>query len=144
MTNILRKMLDGSPSPGFVNLLADQGRVADGAAGGGKASLGDRPRSCCSSASSSRSDCSSRSRSALRFLICHQCISALLGRGPHHARDRFGHLFPLRFFGEELLFAFLREPVVFEFPIAIGSGLPFGYDPAALFQTVQGRIEGTV
>ena len=36
------------------------------------------------------------------------------------------------------------EPIIFEFPISIGSGLPFGCDPSSALQTVQRRIERTV
>jgi hypothetical protein len=43
------------------------------------------------------------------LLIFHQFISVLLGGGPHHTRYSFGHLFPLRFFDEELLPAFISQ-----------------------------------
>src|SRR5580658_10145589 len=50
------------------------------------------PPSRCSSSSKSRSERSSRSRSASLFLICHQLMSVLLGGRPHHARQSCGHL----------------------------------------------------
>src|SRR5579863_123592 len=112
------------------------------------------PASRCSSSSNSRSDRSSRSRSASLFLLCHQLVghklrchqftSVLLGGGPHHTRYRFGHLFPLRFFGNELLPAFIRKAVILEFPIAIRRSLPFGDDPSPLLQAMQRWIERAV
>src|SRR6185437_16386954 len=94
--------------------------------------------------SNSRSDSSSRSRSASRLLICHQCISALLSRGPHYACHRFRHLLPLRFLDRKLLPALFREPVVLELPVAARGCLPFRGDPAFSCQTVQRRIKRTV
>src|SRR6202041_2299765 len=91
-----------------------------------RASSGGTPCSRCSSSSSSRSDCSSRSTSASRFLICHHLISDLLNRGPHYARDSFRHLLPLRFFNHELFSALIRKSVILEFPVAIRSHFPFG------------------
>src|SRR5215469_16558215 len=88
------------------------------------------PRSRCSSSSSSRSDCSSRCKSASRFLICHHFISALLSCGPHHPRHGFCHLFPLRFLDDKLFSSLIRKPVVLEFPIPIRSHLPFRGDPS--------------
>src|SRR5258708_19175239 len=98
----------------------------------------------CSSSSNSRSERSSRSRSASLFLICHHFMSALLGGGPHHARHSFGHLLPLRFFDQELLPAFIRQAVVFEFSISVRRSLPFGDDPSPFLQTMQRRIERAV
>ena len=72
-----------------------------------RASSSETPPSRCSSSSNSRSERSSRSRSASLFLLCHQFMSALLGGGPHDARDSFGHLLPVRFFGQQLLPAFI-------------------------------------
>src|SRR5882724_4637592 len=102
------------------------------------------PPSICSSSSNSRSERSSRSRSASLFLLCHHRMSRLLGGWPHHARYSFGHLLPLRFFDQELLPAFIRQPVVFVFPIAVRRSLPFGSHPASLFQTMQRGIERAV
>src|ERR1700691_3461754 len=99
------------------------------------------PPSLCSSSSNSRSERSSRSRSASLFLICHHFISALLGSGPHHERHSFGHLLPLRFFDHKLFLALFREPVVFEFPVSVRSRLPFGAHPSSFFQTMQRGIE---
>src|SRR5580692_1646078 len=99
------------------------------------------PPSRCSSSSKSRSDRSSRSRSASLLLICHHRMSALLGGGPHHARHGFGHLLPLRFFDQELLPAFFSQAVVFEFPISVRRDLPLGYDPPSFFQTMKRGIE---
>src|ERR1700680_3823485 len=87
------------------------------------------PPSRCSSSSNSRSERSSRSRSASLFLLCHQFMSLLLGGGPHHARYSFGHLLPLRFLGQELLPAFTSKPVVFEFPISVPAQYPIGTRP---------------
>src|ERR1700689_1286771 len=109
-----------------------------------RASFEDSPRSRCSSSSNSRSDRSSRSRSAFFFVIRHHGISALLRGGPHHARYGFGHLLPLRFFDHELLLAFIGQAVVFKFPIAVGRSLPFGDHPSSFLQAVQGWIERTV
>src|SRR3984885_10156490 len=108
------------------------------------ASFGDMPRSHCSSSSRSRSDLSSRSRSAFRFLICHHRISTLLSRGPHHQPDSFGHLLPLGFFDHKLLLTLICQSVVLEFPISIRSRFPFSTHPSSLLQTMQRGIERTV
>src|SRR5260221_1505395 len=79
-----------------------------------------------------------------RQLICRQFMSALLDRGPQHARYSFGHLLPLRFFDHELLPAFVSQTVVFEFPISVGGRLPFGTYPSSLLQTMQRGIERAV
>src|SRR5580692_10855684 len=71
------------------------------------------PPSRCSSSSNSRSERSSRSRSASLFLICHHFMSVLLGGRPHHARQSFGHLRPLRFFDQQLLPAFSQAVLCF-------------------------------
>src|SRR6266849_2069146 len=102
------------------------------------------PPSRCSSSSNSRSERSSCSRSASLFLICHHFISALLDGGPHHARHSFGHLLPLRFFDQELFPAFISQPVVFEFPISVRRGLPFGNDPPSSLQAMQRGVERAV
>src|SRR5258708_31710291 len=102
------------------------------------------PPSRCSSSSNSRSERSSCSRSASLFLICHHFMSVLLGGGPHHARHSFGHLLPLRFFDQELLPAFIRQAVVFEFPISVRRRLPFGDDPSSSLQAMQRGIERAV
>src|SRR6266852_5228272 len=102
------------------------------------------PPSRCSSSSNSRSERSSRSRSASLFLLCHHRMSGLLGGRPHHSRHSFGHLFPLRFFDQELLPAFIRQTVVFEFPISVRRSLPFGDDPPSSLQAMQRGIERAV
>src|SRR6202789_94013 len=102
------------------------------------------PPSRCSSSSNSRSERSSRSRSASLFLVCHHFMSVLLGGGPHHARHGLGHLLPLRFFDHELLPAFIRQPVIFEFPISIRRSLPLGDNPASFLQAMQRRVERAV
>src|SRR5258708_16324881 len=102
------------------------------------------PPSRCSSSSNSRSERSSRSRSASLFFICHHFIPALLAGGPHHSRHGFGHLLPLGFFDHELLPAFIRQPVIFEFPVSVRSRLPIGTYPSSLLQTMQCGIERTV
>src|SRR6266478_5752636 len=102
------------------------------------------PPSRCSSPSNSRSERSSRSRSASLFLICHHFMSGLLGGGPHHARHSFGHLLPLRFLDQELLPAFISQAIVFEFSISIRRSLPFGTHPSSSLQAMQGRVERTV
>jgi len=71
-------------------------------------------------------------------------MSVLLDGGPHHARYSFGHLLPLRFFGQELLPAFIRQAVVFEFAVSVGSRLPFGTYPSSLLQTMQRGVERAV
>jgi hypothetical protein len=71
-------------------------------------------------------------------------MSTLLGGGPQHASYGFGHLLPLRFFHDQLLPAFFRQAVVLEFSISIRRSFPFGDDPSALFQTMQGGIERAV
>src|SRR5580692_9770122 len=109
-----------------------------------RTSSGGTPYSRCSSSSSARSDCSSRSTSASRFLICHHLISALLGRGPHYACDSFRHLLPLRFFDHKLFASLIRKSVILEFAIAIRSRLPFGDNPSPLLQTMQGGVERPV
>ena len=102
------------------------------------------PRSRCSSSSSSRSDCSSRCKSASRFPICHHFISALLSCGPHHPRHSFCHLPPLRFFDDKLFPSLIRKPVVLELPIPIWGRLPFGRDPSPSFQSVQRGVKRAV
>src|SRR5258708_22443002 len=102
------------------------------------------PPSRCSSSSNSRSERSSRSRSASLFLLCHHRMSGLLSGRPHHSRHSFGHLLPLRFFDQELLPAFIRQPVVFVFPIAVRRRLPFGSYPPSSLQTMQRAIERAV
>src|SRR6266481_1741084 len=109
-----------------------------------RASSPEMPPSRCSSSSNSRSERSSCSRSASLFLICHHFISALLDGGPHHARHSFGHLLPLRFFDQELFPAFISQPVVFEFPISVRRGLPFGNDPPSSLQAMQRGVERAV
>src|SRR5580704_17584321 len=109
-----------------------------------RASSGVRPRSRCSSSSRSRSERSSRSRSTSRFRVGHHFISALLGGGPHHACDSFRHLLPLRLFDHELLLAFIRQAVVFEFPISVRCSLPFGDNPSSPLQAMQRGIERAV
>src|SRR5207253_9111001 len=109
-----------------------------------RASSGGMPCSRCSSSSSSRSDCSSRSTSASRFLICHHLISALLSRGPHYASDSLRHLLPLRFFNHKLFSALFRKSVILEFPIAIRNHFPLGGDPSPSLQSVQRRVERAV
>src|ERR1700730_6024003 len=109
-----------------------------------RASSGGTPYSRCSSSSSSRSDCSSRSTSASRFLSCHHVISALLSLGPHYACDSFRHLLPLRFFDGKPLSALLSQLVILEFPVSVGSRLPFGDDPSSLFQPMKRWIERAV
>jgi hypothetical protein len=71
-------------------------------------------------------------------------MSVLLGGGPHYARYSFGHLLPLRFFDQELLPAFIRQAVVFEFPISVRRSLPFGDDPPSSLQAMQRGIERAV
>src|SRR5262249_9140214 len=90
---------------------------------------------------SSRSERNSRSRSAFRFLICHHRISTLLGGGPHDPRNCLSHLPPLRFFFCKLLPTLFRDPVVLEFPVAIGRRLPLCGNPALLLQPMQRRIK---
>src|SRR5580704_2936397 len=102
------------------------------------------PPSRCSSSSNSRSERSSRSRSASLFLNCHHFTSVLLGGGPHHSRHSFGHLLPLRFFNQKLLPAFFSQAIVFEFPISIRRSLPFRHDPASSLQAMQRGIERAV
>src|SRR5882762_3554316 len=102
------------------------------------------PPSSCSSSSNSRSERSSRSRSESLFLLCHHRMSGLLGGRPHHSRHSLGHLLPLRFFDQELLPPFIRQPVVFEFPISIRRSFPFGSYPASLLQAMQRGIERAV
>src|SRR5215470_19137822 len=102
------------------------------------------PRSRCSSSSSSRSDCSSRSKSASRFPICHHFISALLSCGPHHPRQSFCHLLLLRFFDDKLFSSLIGKPVVLEFPIPIWSHLPFRGDPSPSLQPVQRGVQRAV
>src|SRR5215469_1628919 len=102
------------------------------------------PPSRCSSSSNSRSERSSRSRSLSRFLICHHRISALLSGRPHHACHCFGHLLPLGLFNQELLSAFIRQPVVLELPIPVRCRLPLGNDPPSSLQAMQRGIERAV
>src|SRR5260370_26855726 len=109
-----------------------------------RASSPEMPPSRCSSSSNSRSERSSRSKSASLFLICHQFMSVPRAGGPHHARHSFGHLLPLRFFDEQLLPAFIRQAVVFEFPISVRRRLPFGDDPSSSLQAMQRGIERAV
>src|ERR1700733_7853741 len=99
------------------------------------------PPSRCSSSSRSRSERSSRSRSASLFLICHHFMSVPRGGGPHPSRHGLGHLLPLRFFDHKLLPALVRQPVILEFPISVGSGLPFGTHPSTSLKTMQRGIE---
>src|SRR6266550_8709721 len=102
------------------------------------------PPSRCSSSSNSKSDRSSRSTSASLLLRCHHRMSVLLGGRPHHARHSFCHLLPLRFFNHQLLPAFFRQTVVFEFPVSVQSRLPFGTYPSSLLQTMQRGVERAV
>src|SRR5579859_7543266 len=60
------------------------------------------PPSRCSSTSSSRSEPSSRSRSACFFLNFHQLMSVLLDSRPHHASHSIGCLLPLQLFHHQL------------------------------------------
>src|SRR5947209_3562223 len=71
-------------------------------------------------------------------------MSALLGRGPHHPRDSFCHLLPLRFFDDKLFSSLIRKPVVFEFPIPIWSHLPFRADPSPSLQSMQRGVKRAV
>ncbi|MGC1294632.1 MAG: hypothetical protein WA869_06295, partial [Alloacidobacterium sp.] len=71
-------------------------------------------------------------------------MSALLGGGPHHPCDSFRHLLPLRLFYRELLLAFIRQAVVFEFPISIRYSLPFGDNPSPPLQAMQRGLERAV
>lgn len=50
-------------------------------------------------------------------LILTKCVS--FRGGPHHSRYRGGHLFPSRFFVDELFSSRGRQPVIFEFAIAV-------------------------
>src|SRR6202041_2797764 len=43
-----------------------------------------------------------------------------------------------------LFLAFVRQSVVFVFPVAVGRRLPFGAHPSSLFQAMQRWIERTV
>src|SRR6185437_12959320 len=101
-----------------------------------RASLADRPFARCSSSSSSRSDCNSRSRSASSFRICHHFISTLLSGRPHDARHGFGHLLPFRLFDQKLFSTLLRQSVIFELSVFIRRSLPFGRHPSSFFKTM--------
>src|SRR5438445_499301 len=95
------------------------------------ASSGGRPLSRCSSSSNSRSDLSSRSKSVSLLWSCHHhFMSTLLCGRPHHPCNSFRHLLPLRLLDNKLLLAFVRQSVIFEFPVSIRSRFPFGNDPA--------------
>src|SRR5437773_11110230 len=87
------------------------------------ASSRERPLCCCSAVSRSRCTRNSRSRSCSRCFLCHQRMSAFLGR-PHDPRDRAGHLLPFRLLGQELLLSGGGEPVILEFALQI---LPRGF-----------------
>src|ERR1700704_2551260 len=104
------------------------------------ASDDEAPCSCCSSASSSKCERSSRSRSASRFGRRHQRISALLSR-PHDPRDGPRQSLPFRFFGDQLLLAGGSESIVFELALQILTGqLPLRGDPFLTLQAVQRGI----
>src|SRR5437870_3516250 len=93
------------------------------------ASSGGRPLSRCSSSSNSRSDLSSRSKSVSLLWSCHHhFMSTLLCGRPHHPCNSFRHLLPLRLLDNKLLLAFVRQSVIFEFPVSIRSRFPFGND----------------
>jgi hypothetical protein len=47
-----------------------------------------------------------------------------------------GHLLPLRFFDHKLFLALFRQSVVFEFPVSVGSHLPFGSHPSSFLETM--------
>jgi hypothetical protein len=64
-------------------------------------------------------------------------MSTLFNDGPHHPRHSFGLLLPLRLFDYKLLFAFVRQPVIFEFPISVRSRFPFRHDPALFLQFLE-------
>src|SRR5262249_17795338 len=106
-----------------------------------RASSGDKPRSLCSSSSSSRSHWSSLASSSSRCLRRHHRISALLCYRPHHATHGFRHLLPLRFLDYELLLALIRQPVVLELPVAVRRRLPFGDYPPPFLQAMERGIK---
>src|SRR5689334_19043178 len=101
------------------------------------------PGSPDSSASNSRWERISRSRSSSRCLR-RQNMSPLLG-GPHHARDRTGEPLPFRFLLQKLLSPGGREPVVLELALEIlARRLPLRSDPALALEAMQRRVEGAV
>jgi hypothetical protein len=50
----------------------------------------------------------------------------------------------LKFFDDQLFSSLIRKPVVLEFPIPIGSHLPFRSDPSSVLQPVQRGVERAV
>src|SRR5215471_865075 len=106
------------------------------------ASSGDNPFSCCSRASSSRSERSSRSRSASRSFLRRHRILGLLR--PHDLGHSSRHLPPPGFFLEELLSSGNREPVILEFPVAVRRRFPLRGNPAFFLKPMQGRIQRAV
>src|SRR5215469_2965331 len=103
----------------------------------------ERPFCCCSAASRSRSERSSRSKSSSRSLRHHGRISILPGR-PHNSGDCVRQLFPFRLFSGELTPSSLRQPVIFKLAIAIPRDLPLRCYPPPTLKPMQRWVKGTV
>src|ERR1700722_979965 len=79
------------------------------------------------------------------FTPHRRCPSLLLsGRRAHLQRNRFGQLFPFRFFGSELFLADLRKSIVFELALSFFRHFPLRYDPAFTLHTMQSWVERPV